>query len=108
MDLTSKLKPSLWEMFIEKYFNEPSVVAADTGDFTFAPSEEFVNDLKDSFSNAKVEKYENGPTFSLYYVKYDIGGHKGEAIYKATNTTFPDFTMYDSVDEYELSFSLND
>jgi hypothetical protein len=108
MKFTSHVKPSLLEMFIDKYFNDSSIVAPDTGDFTFPPSANFVKELKDSFTLAKIEKYENGGAFSAYVVKYNIGGHNGEAIYKTTNTTYPDFLMYDDVEEYEMSFSLND
>lgn len=105
MQFTSAFKPSMWEVFIDKYFNTPNIVSADTGDFTFAPSDVLITELKNSFTNAKLEKYENGPTFSSYYVKYDIGGHKGDAIYKTTTTIYPDFIMYDTVEEYKMSFA---
>lgn len=111
MELLSKLKPGFWEMLSHKYemwsnkfFTPSTTVCQNTGVFTFQPSKEFIAELKDSFTMAKIEQFENGPTYSAYHVSYFIGAHKGDAIYKTTMLTYPDFTMYDSVEEYRLSF----
>ncbi len=108
MELLSRFKPAVWEVFVHKYFAPATTICQNTGDFTFQPSKEFILDLTSSFTTAKIEKFENGPTFSSYHVDYFIGADKGEAIYKTTSFTYPVFTMYDTVEEYRLSFFMND
>jgi hypothetical protein len=108
MELLKKFKPNILEMLVHKYFTPATTVCKNTGDFTFQPSKEFVQELTESFTAAKIEKYENGISFSAYHVNYFIGANKGEAIYKTTTLTYPFFTMYDTIEEYRMSFSMND
>jgi hypothetical protein len=108
MELLRKLKPTVWEIFVHKYFQPATTVCQNTGDFTFQPSREFILDLTSSFTTAKIEKFENSDSFSSYHVDYFIGVDKGEAIYKTTRFIYPTFTMYDTVEEYRRSFFIND
>jgi len=108
MQSNKQRKQSLWETFVDKYFNTPSIIASDTGDFSLASAPAFIHEPGRNFSALSIENYDSNPTFSSYFVEYHIGGGKGQAVYAATSTTYPDLASSDTVDEYEMSFSLND
>jgi hypothetical protein len=106
MELIKKTKP-MWDVLLDKYFAPATTIASNVGDFTFPPTEDLVQQLTSTYTMARVDMFENGPTFSAYNVDYNIGGIKGNAIYKTTVTTYPEFCMFDTVEEYEMSFELN-
>ena len=108
MELLKKLKPNFFELLAHKFFVPATTVSPDTGEFTFLPSEEFIQELTSSFTVAKIKPFENGSSFSSYHVDYRIGLDKGEAIYKATTFSYPSFAMYDTIEEYRMSFSFNE
>jgi len=90
---------------IINFFPPFTTVSADTGNFTFPVSEELIQELTSSYTTARIEQFENGATFSSYHVDYFVGLTKGEAIYKTTSVTYPYFSMFDTVEEYHVSFS---
>ena len=90
---------------IINFFPPFTTVGADTGNFTFPVSEELIQELTSNYTTAKIEQFENGATFSSYHVDYFVGLTKGEAIYKTTSLTYPYFNMFDTVEEYQVSFS---
>jgi hypothetical protein len=108
METLKKLRLSIWKNFVKNYFAPSSTSYHDFGDFTFPPSNEFLSDLRKSFSESTIRKFENGPTFSAYQVSYDAGGRHGTAIYKTTTATYPLFNGFDTLEEYKSSFSIDD
>jgi hypothetical protein len=108
METLKKLRLSIWKNFVKNYFSPASTTYQDYGDFTFPPSHEFIHDLRKSFSESTIQKYENGPTFSAYQVSYDVGGRHGTAIYKTTTATYPRFNGFETEEEYKRSFSIDD
>ena len=108
METLKKFRLSIWKNFVKNYFSPASTIYHDFGDFTFPPSFEFINDLKRSFSESTIQRFENGPTFSSYQVSYDMGGKHGTAIYKTTTATYPAFSGFATEEEYKRSFSIDD
>ena len=90
---------------IINFFPPFTTMSSDTGNFTFPVSEELIQELTSNYTTAKIEQFENGATFSSYHVDYFVGLAKGEAIYKTTSVTYPYFSMFDTVEEYHVSFS---
>lgn len=105
MDTLKKLRLSMWKRKVEQYYMYNSILTYDKRDFTFPPSQEFIDYLMRSFTESTVERYENGPTFSSYHVSYAKGKVHGEAIFKTTVTTYPQFSSFTSLEEYQRSFS---
>lgn len=105
MDTLRKLRLSMWKRIVEQYYMYSSIITYDKRDFTFPPSREFIDYLMRSFTESTVERYENGPTFSSYHVSYAKGKVHGEAIFKTTVATYPQFSGFTSLEDYQRSFA---
>jgi hypothetical protein len=105
METLKKLRLSIWKKLVENYCVYGSAIVYDFSRFTFPPSREFIGYLTRSFTESTIELYENGPTFSSYQVSFAKGKVHGQAIYKTTVDTYPSFSGFNTLEEYQRSFA---